>query len=108
MLLFTNLKTVVTQLSHQFRLVPETSTSGRPRNISPIDAMTLALYQHRSTRATKKAAALHHHALGKKTPTPRKVHRRHRYPRVPQKECRPPSNHGSLYFTPSINQRLPR
>ena len=55
MLLFKNLKTVVTQLSHQFRLVPETSTSGRPRKISPIDSITLALYQHQSTRATKKS-----------------------------------------------------
>jgi len=52
---FNHLKTVVTQLVSQYSLVPETSTSGRPRKISPIDAMTLSLYQHRSTRATKKS-----------------------------------------------------
>jgi len=55
-LIFKKLKAVVTQLSHKFKLVkPETSTNGRPRKISPIDAMTLSLYQHQSTRATKKS-----------------------------------------------------
>lgn len=54
--IFTQLKTIVTQLSHQFSLVNnETPTSGRPRKISQIDAITLALYQHTSTRATKKS-----------------------------------------------------
>lgn len=53
--LFKKLKAVVTQLNHQFRLVTETSTIGRPRKIPPIDAMTLSLYQHQSTRATKKS-----------------------------------------------------
>lgn len=52
---YKQLKAVVTQVSHQFRLVSEMSTSGRPRKISPIDAITLSLYQHRSTRATKKS-----------------------------------------------------
>lgn len=52
---FNQLKAIVTQVSHQFRLVSETSTSGRPRKISQIDAITLSLYQHRSTRATKKS-----------------------------------------------------
>src|SRR3989338_1629785 len=55
MLVFKKLKAVVTQLSHQFSLVRETSTKGRPRKISPIDAMTFSLYQHQSTRATKKS-----------------------------------------------------
>jgi Transposase DDE domain len=55
-LLFKKLRAVVTQINHQFRLVKkETSTSGRPRKISSIDAMTLSLYQHHSTRATKKS-----------------------------------------------------
>lgn len=54
-LLFTKLKAVVTQLSHQFSLVKETSTSGRPRKISLVDAMTLSLYQHQSSRVTKKS-----------------------------------------------------
>ncbi len=53
--LFKKLQAVVTQLNHQFRLVTETSTIGRPRKISPLDAMTLSLYQHQSTRATKKS-----------------------------------------------------
>ena len=53
--IFKKLKAVVTQLSHQFSLVRETSTKGRPRKISPIDAMTFSLYQHQSTRATKKS-----------------------------------------------------
>lgn len=52
---FKKLKAIVAQLSHQYRLVKETSTSGRPRKISQIDAITLSLYQHKSTRATKKS-----------------------------------------------------
>ena len=52
---YKQLKAVVTQVSHQLRLVSEMSTSGRPRKISQIDAITLSLYQHRSTRATKKS-----------------------------------------------------
>ena len=53
---FEKLKAVVTQLCQQFKLVKvETSpTKGRPRKISEIDSLTLALYQHTSTRATKK------------------------------------------------------
>lgn len=54
-LVFKKLKAVVTQLCHRFRLVNETSTIGRPKKISPINAMTLSLYQHTSTRATKKS-----------------------------------------------------
>jgi transposase len=54
---FEKLKAVVTQLCQQFKLVKvETSpTKGRPRKISEIDSLTLALYQHISTRATKKS-----------------------------------------------------
>lgn len=53
---FKQMKAVVTQITHQFSLVNnETPTSGRPRKISQIDAITLALYQHKSTRATKKS-----------------------------------------------------
>lgn len=54
-IVFKKLKAVVTQFCHRFRLVKETSTVGRPKKISSIDAMTLALYQHASTRATKKS-----------------------------------------------------
>lgn len=53
--LFKQLKATVTQLVNRFRLVNETSTIGRPKKISLIDAMTLSLYQHQSTRATKKS-----------------------------------------------------
>lgn len=55
LLSYRKLRAVVTQVSHQFRLVPKMSTSGRPRKISHIDAITLSLYQHASTRATKKS-----------------------------------------------------
>ena len=54
-LVFRKLKAVVTEIVTHFRLVVETPTTGRPRKISPIDAMTLSLYQHTSTRATKKS-----------------------------------------------------
>lgn len=53
--LFNKLKAVVSQLSHQFKLVKETSANGRPRKINPIDAAALSLYQHQSTRTTKKS-----------------------------------------------------
>ena len=52
---FNKLQTVVTQLAQAHQLVSETPTSGRPRKISRIDALTLAVYQHKSTRATKKS-----------------------------------------------------
>jgi len=55
LLIFKKLKAVVSQLCHRFRLVKETSTTGRPKKISQIDALTLSLYQHQSTRATKKS-----------------------------------------------------
>ena len=55
-LIFKKLKAIVTQLSQQFKLVKlEASTNGRPRKISKVNAMTLSLYQHQSTRATKKS-----------------------------------------------------
>lgn len=55
MTVFKKLKAVVTQMCSQFRLVVETPTVGRPKKISAIDAVTLSLYQHTSTRATKKS-----------------------------------------------------
>jgi hypothetical protein len=55
LLIFKKLKAVVTRICHSFRLVKETSTMGRPRKISVLDALTLSLYQHRSTRTTKKS-----------------------------------------------------
>lgn len=53
--LYATIKSIVTQLAKQYKLVPETPASGRPRKISPLDSLTLALYQHQSTRATKKS-----------------------------------------------------
>jgi len=43
------------QLSNTTKLFNEMPKSGRPRKINNIDAVTLALYQHQSTRATKKS-----------------------------------------------------
>jgi len=54
--IFNKLQVVATQLCQQFKLVKETSPAkGRPRKISELDALALSLYQHRSTRATKKS-----------------------------------------------------
>lgn len=54
--IFKKLRAVVTRLAHQFRLVKmETNTIGRPKSIPEIDAAAYALYQHASTRATKKS-----------------------------------------------------
>ena len=54
--IFRKLKQSVTHLSKQFNLIPKkTHPQGRPLKITPEDALTLALYQHRSTRATKKS-----------------------------------------------------
>lgn len=55
LLIFKKLKAVVTRICQHFRLVKETSTTGRPKKIAPLDALTLSLYQHQSTRATKKS-----------------------------------------------------
>jgi len=52
---FMELKVVVTQLCYRFSLVTETPIKGRPRKISEIDTLTLSLYQHTSTRSTKKS-----------------------------------------------------
>lgn len=53
--IYSKLKQIVTHLSHVTRLFDETQKSGRPRKINNIDAVSLALYQHQSTRATKKS-----------------------------------------------------
>jgi hypothetical protein len=54
-LIYVQCKSIVTQLCNQFKIVMETSSTGRPRAISQRDALTLALYQHQSTRVTKKS-----------------------------------------------------
>ena len=54
--LYENLKHTVTRILSIFKFaVPEASATGRPLKINPIDALTFALYQHHSTRATKKS-----------------------------------------------------
>lgn len=53
--IFQNLKHIVTQIIKKYNLVIPTAKIGRPLKIKPIDAITLTLYQHRSTRATKKS-----------------------------------------------------
>lgn len=54
-IIYRKLKQIVTQLSKTTRLFDETLKSGRPKKINNIDAVSLALYQHQSTRATKKS-----------------------------------------------------
>lgn len=53
--LFEKLKHMVSQLAKTFKLFPETRKSGRPRKMGYLDTLTFALYQHQSTRATKKS-----------------------------------------------------
>ena len=53
--IYEKLKSIVTQLSKTSKLFNEMQKSGRPRKINTIDSVTLALYQHQSTRATKKS-----------------------------------------------------
>lgn len=53
--IFKKLKHIVTQIGLHFKLAKETHASGRPKKIKDLDALTLALYQHQSTRATKKS-----------------------------------------------------
>lgn len=53
---FENLKHNVTQIISIFMLaVPEAAATGRPLKIPVRDALTFALYQHQSTRSTKKS-----------------------------------------------------
>jgi hypothetical protein len=53
--LFDNLKRRITHILHIGKITLPGAPTGRPRKIKTIDALTLALYQHRSTRATKKS-----------------------------------------------------
>jgi hypothetical protein len=52
--LYQKLKSIITQLNQKFKFI-ETPTTGRPLKIKKEDALTLALYQHTSTRQTKKS-----------------------------------------------------
>lgn len=54
--IYENLKHTVTRILKIFKLaVSEASALGRPKKINNTDALTFALYQHRSTRSTKKS-----------------------------------------------------
>ncbi len=55
LLIYDQLKRSITHLVQTFKLNLSAAPTGRPRKIPPIDALTLALYQHRSTRATKRS-----------------------------------------------------
>ena len=54
-IIYLKLRQIITRISKQSRLFDETPKSGRPSKINKIDAVSLALYQHQSTRATKKS-----------------------------------------------------
>lgn len=53
-MIFRKLKAVVTSIVQKLKLL-KTSTTGRPRKITVIDSLVMALYQHSSTRSTKKS-----------------------------------------------------
>lgn len=55
LLLYENLKRSISHLIQTFKINISTAPTGRPRKIAPIDALTLSLYRHRSTRATKRS-----------------------------------------------------
>lgn len=52
---YENLKRIVSHLTKTFNLIPSPAPTGRPRKITHLDALTLALYQHASTRQTKRS-----------------------------------------------------
>ena len=51
--IFHNLKHIVTYIGRKLKLFDEAPKTGRPLAIKQEDAITFALYQHRSTRGTK-------------------------------------------------------
>lgn len=53
--LFDNLQRRITQILQVCKLTLPGAPTGRPRKIPDLHALTLAVYQHRSTRATKKS-----------------------------------------------------
>ena len=53
--LYDQLKHRVTHLVKVFKLDCAPAATGRPRKITKLDGLTLSLYQHTSTRATKKS-----------------------------------------------------
>src|SRR3989338_5474184 len=55
LLTYENLTHIVTQCINELKLHLSTPTTGRPLKIDQKDALVLALYQHASTRCTKKS-----------------------------------------------------
>jgi len=53
--IFENLKRSITHIVNIYKLAIPAALTGRPRKITELDSLTLALYQHTSTRATKKS-----------------------------------------------------
>lgn len=53
--IYDNLKHSVAQLVKTFKLDIAPARTGRPRKITKLDSLTLALYQHASTRNTKRS-----------------------------------------------------
>ena len=53
--LFKNLTHIIAYCNQKFNLIPDTPKKGRPLKIKKADALAFALYQHTSTRATKKS-----------------------------------------------------
>jgi hypothetical protein len=53
--LLENLKRSITHILKTFHFAIPAVLTGRPRKISKLDALTLALYQHASTRTTKRS-----------------------------------------------------
>lgn len=53
--IYDNLKRIITQLVKKLNLNVSAAPTGRPRKITKLNALTLALYQHQSTRCTKKS-----------------------------------------------------
>lgn len=55
LLVYENLKRSITYIIDHFKLLIPVAPTGRPRKITAIDSLTLALYQHASTRNTKRS-----------------------------------------------------
>lgn len=53
--IYDNLKHIITQLVMAFNINVSAAPTGRPRKIPIIDSLALAVYQHTSTRATKRS-----------------------------------------------------
>jgi hypothetical protein len=53
--IYDNLKQIITQLVTELNINILPAPTGRPAKIKKLDALTLALYQHTSTRCTKKS-----------------------------------------------------